>query len=299
MATKASGRRSTLRCVSTTPRHPKSGLSSGGARRRADQSREVRDCIAQGAQTVIETLPDPEGLREALAEARPAGLLVTSFNSGQAGLADVGSVHHVSVDEFGGGQEAGRPLNRHGVEGVVLCLIHEPANIALSERCNGLEDTYGGDVERFSVAESVTADLAGTGAAIAARLLDSKRPASGVFSLNAVVSLAASEAVVASVSKAVVATFDFTPDVLHSILAGDILFAISTKPHPQAQNIAANTLTALRGHLRFQERFGFDLDHVVEITALTMSTGVVTSDNAAAYITLFGRQSRPGQGGRP
>lgn len=248
---------------------------------------------------VIVSLPDPEGLREALAKAASAGLLVTSFNSGRGIFTEASSVRHVSVDEFAGGQEAGRLLNRQGLNGVVLYLIHEPVNIGVVERCDGLEDAYEGTVQQFSVANSGTADLAATETAIAGRLRDADRPEAGILSLNAIVSLEASDAVATAGSDAVVATFDVSPDVLNRILHGRIAFAIDTKPYTQALTIASNTLSSLRAHLRFQARFGIDPDLVVETTPFTISTGLVSRENAAAYQTRYSQNPSSGRPGRP
>ena len=96
-----------------------------------------------------------------------------------------------------------------------------------------------------------------------------------------------------------VATFDVSSNVLNRILDGRIAFAVDTKPYTQALTIASHTLFSLRAHLRFQARFGIDPGLIVETTRFTLSTGLVTPENAAAYRTLYSQNPSSGRPSRP
>ena len=284
--------------------HPQARVELRRGPTAADQSRHIRECVAEGAGAIAITLPDPDGVREALAEAGEAGVMVTSFNSGRESYVEVGSVRHASIDETAAGRVLGAEFNERGVSGLALCVSHEPANIALAERCDGFEATYDGDVERFSVADSGTADLAATADVIAERLRSGSEPVGAVVTLNAVVSLAARDAVAAAGSEAAIATFDSTPEVLQAIVAGEILLAINTRPYSQAYNIMAVTFHTWIAWNTFQERFGVNPTHIVGTSTMTIDTRLYTAENAGSYARLgqsFGESSgsSSGGGGRP
>lgn len=266
--------------------HPQARVDIRQGATAAKQSEQVLECIANGAVAIAVTLPDPKGLREALDEAREAGLLVTSFNSGLRSLRDFGSIRHVSIDEFQAGAAAGELLNGHGVSGTLLCVTHEPANIGLAERCEGVEHSYDGAVVEFSVAETGTAVLDATSAATAARLEDESQPVAGLVVLNAVVSLAARDAVAAAGSSTVVATFDQTRAVLQAIVDGESLLAIDTSPYNQGYLTAATTMhtwAALRG---LSAHYAINPADVLGAYAITIETRVITAENSAGLLTV-------------
>ncbi len=282
--------------ISWDHEHPQARVDIRSGATAAEQSQQVRECIDNGAAAIAVTLPDPQGLREALDEAHEAGILITSFNSGVRSFRDLGSLRHVSVDELTAGRVVGEQLNEQGVAGLALCITHEPANIGLSERCEGLEETYAGDVERFSVADTGTADLAATADTITARLRDESRPIGAVVALNAVVSLAARDAVAAVGSDAAVATFDQTPDVLQAIVAGEILFAINTQPYSQGYYIMASTFHTWTGWNALRIDYGVNPAHIIGTSVFTVEAKLYTAENAGSRFTLGQGQSG---GGRP
>ena len=281
--------------------HPQARVDIRRGATAAEQSQQVRECVDDGAVAIAVTLPDPEGLRDALAEANEAGVMVTSFNSGVRSFRDLGSLRHVSIDEFEGGRVTGERLTDHGVTGVVLCVTHEPANIGLSERCQGLEAGYDGDVERISVADTGTADLDATSETIAGRLGEDGDSVGAVVALNAVVSLAALDAVEATGSDAAIATFDQTLDVLRAIGDGDILFAIDTQPYNQGYMAGAATLHTYAAWRGLAANYGIDANDIIGVYAITLEPRLWTEENAAARIILGGGRpgSSSGGGGRP
>ena len=284
--------------ISWDHEHPQARVDIRSGATAAEQSQQVRECIDNGAAAIAVTLPDPQGLREALDEAHEAGILITSFNSGVRSFRDLGSLRHVSVDEVAAGRVVGEQLNERGVVGLALCVTHEPANIGLSERCEGLEEIYAGDVERFSVADTGTADLAATADTITARLRDESRPIGAIVALNAVVSLAARDAVAAVGSDAAVATFDQTPDVLQAIVAGEILFAINTQPYSQGYYIMASTFHTWTGWNALRLDYGVNPSHIIGTSVFTVEAKLYTAENAGSRFRLGQGQSGSG-GGRP
>lgn len=116
-----------------------------------DQADAIRKCVADGAVSIATTLVSPEELAPAIAEARRAGIPVLSYNSGVAAAGEVDASFHIGLDDRRAGELAGQEFNRRGIEGVILCVIHELGNVGLRERCNGLGATYAnGDVQTWS-----------------------------------------------------------------------------------------------------------------------------------------------------
>ena len=108
----------------------------------ADQARAISECVEDGAVALATTLADVETLQPALLAAGEAGVRLVTFNSGGDHATDTGSTIHVGIDERAVGRIAAEQLIERGVEGDVLCIIHEESNVGLEQRCDSLETTY-------------------------------------------------------------------------------------------------------------------------------------------------------------
>ena len=116
----------------------------------SDQADAIRQCVEDGAVSIATTLVAPAQLAPAIAEAKAAGIPVMSFNSGAEAAAEVGTSFHIGLDDRRAGEIAGEQFNNEGTQGTILCIIHEPNNIGLQERCEGLAATYAnGEVENW------------------------------------------------------------------------------------------------------------------------------------------------------
>ena len=121
----------------------------------ADQAEGIRRCVEDGAAAIATTLADPDVLLPALSEASEAGVRVVTFNSGADRATDVGSIAHVSLDEMAVGRIAAEQFLERGVSGDILCVIHEPSNTGLEQRCDSLERAYdAGSVIRVRVSDA-------------------------------------------------------------------------------------------------------------------------------------------------
>ena len=116
----------------------------------ADQAAAIRECVNSGASAIATTLVEPDELAPAIDEALAADIPVVSFNSGVAAADEIGTALHIALDDHEAGRIAGEEFNRRGIDGTALCILHEPNNVGLHERCDGFEETYQGDVERWS-----------------------------------------------------------------------------------------------------------------------------------------------------
>ncbi len=206
-------------------------LKSGGSGDPVEQSQLVENYIAAKVDGIIVSLANPDALRDAVKKAVDAGIPVITINSGVDVYKELGALTHIGQTEFVAGQGAGEKFNAAGAK-KVLCVIHEEANIGLEQRCDGLKDTFKGEVERFNVATTGVRDVAGTVSAIQNKLIaDSSIDA--VMSLNPVIAMAARDAIKAAGGKQMLATFDLSPDVLAAIEADEMLFAIDQQQYLQ------------------------------------------------------------------
>ena len=196
-----------------------------------EQAQFVEDFVAAGVDGIAVSLANPDAMKGAIALALEAGIPVVSLNSGNNHFIEAGALMHFGQSEVVAGEGAGIRLNGMGVMGKVLCVNHQAANIALDERCRGLENTYAGEVERLDVTATAADDPVGTQNTIQTKLLTDD--IHGVLTLNPVIAMIALRAIQEEESDATLATFDLTPDVLEAVQAGEIAFAIDQQQYLQ------------------------------------------------------------------
>jgi simple sugar transport system substrate-binding protein len=239
----------------------------------AEQARFVEEFVTQGVDGLAVSLANPEGMTDALNSAVEAGIPLVTLNSGVDVFRDFGAITHVGQTETIAGEGAGERLNEAGLT-KVLCVIHEEGNIGLDQRCEGLENTFGGEVERFSVASTGVNDVAGTLATIQDKVT-SDDTIDGVLTLNPDVGVAARDAIAAAGSDVALATFDLNPEVLGAIEDGEILFAIDQQQY-------------LQGYLPivFLNLYNNNLNTVGGGQPVLTGPGFVDASNAADVIEL-------------
>ncbi|MBU0510716.1 MAG: sugar ABC transporter substrate-binding protein [Chloroflexi bacterium] len=206
-------------------------LKSGGSLDPTEQAQLVETYITEGVDGIIVSLANPDAMMDVLKKAIDAGIPVITINSGLDIYKEIGALNHIGQTEFVAGQGAGEQFNAAGAS-KVLCVIHEEGNIGLEERCDGLTDTFGGDVERFNVATTGVRDVAGTLASIQDKLI-SDLSIDAILTLNPNIAVAALDAYKAAGVDVKLATFDLSPDVLEALEAGEMLFAIDQQQYLQ------------------------------------------------------------------
>lgn len=206
-------------------------LKSGGDNDPAKQAQLIEDLVAAKVDGIFVSLANPDALKDAVKKAVDAGIPVITINSGVDVYKDLGALTHVGQTEFVAGQGAGEKFNAAGAK-KALCVIHEEANIGLEQRCDGLKDTFKGEVERFTVATTGVRDVAGTVAAIQNKLI-ADPSIDAVLSLNPVIAMAARDAIKAAGGNQKLATFDLSPDVLAALENGEMLFAVDQQQYLQ------------------------------------------------------------------
>ena len=108
----------------------------------AKQVQLIEAAVAEGASGIAASLPSPDQLVGPLKAAVAAGIPVITLNSGVNDYQSIGALTHVGQTEVIAGNGAGERFNDAGAK-KILCARQEESNVALEERCNGLD----GDVQ--------------------------------------------------------------------------------------------------------------------------------------------------------
>ena len=201
----------------------------------ADQAAAIDDCVERGALGIASSIPDHAGLKDSLTAARTSGAFLVTFNSGADVAGLVGSTIHYGLDDRGAGELAGREFNEAGATGAVLCVIHEEVNIGLQDRCDGLESTYAGSVERVTLPAGSLSDAEAAGTAMAEAI--GAHEAAGVLVLNPTLAHVAIGTVSTLGSEALIGSVGRTEFSLLQVIGGQMLFAIDDGEIPQASHV--------------------------------------------------------------
>jgi simple sugar transport system substrate-binding protein len=193
------------------------------------QASDIEAAIAAGSDGIAASLPSPDQLIPPLQAAVAAGIPVYTINSGVNDYQTIGATTHVGQTEFIAGQGAGERFNEAGAT-KILCGIQEQDNVALSERCEGVEDTFSGEVVASFM--DLDADQTAQEAAINAAL--SADPDIDAFQgVGPVITLSGLRAAEALGLDLVIGGFDVTPDLLAAIQDGTILFTVDQQQYLQ------------------------------------------------------------------
>ncbi|WP_031164530.1 sugar ABC transporter substrate-binding protein [Streptosporangium roseum] len=236
----------------------------------ARQSQLIDQAVSQKVDGVVVSMANPDALKEAVGKAVAAGIPVITINSGGDRSREFGAITHIGQSEDVAGRGAGEKLRAEGVT-KLLCVIHEAGNVGLDQRCKGATDGLGSTVERLQVD---VGNLADATSKIKARL-QSDTSVNGVLTLNPAVAVAARDAIADGGSKARLATFDLSADVVAAVRDGEILFAVDQQQYLQGW-LPITFLTLYRDNLN---TVGGGLP-------VNTGPGFVTKDNAAQVAEL-------------
>ena len=193
----------------------------------AKQSQLIDNAVAQKVQGIAVSMANPDGLKDSIQKAIAAGVPVITINSGLEKSKAFGALTHVGQSEELAGEGAGAKFKSLGAK-KMLCVIHEAGNVGLEARCSGATRAFGA-AQNLQVDISNIADAQNT---IKAKLL-ADPSIDGILTLNDGIAKAAVAATKEASSKALIATFDVSSDVVNAVLAGDISFAVDQQPYLQ------------------------------------------------------------------
>jgi simple sugar transport system substrate-binding protein len=193
------------------------------------QSQLIDTTVAQKVKGLAVSAPNPSALKGSLAKARRAGIPIVTLNSGSDVFKSLGAFTHVGQTETVAGRGAGEQFNAAKAK-KLLCVIHEQANIGLTQRCNGAKQTFNGSFQTLQVAG--TGDIQTSKNQVQAKL-QADKSIDAVLSLNTDITDAIVDAIAGARSKAKLATFDLSGPVIAGVKRGEILFAIDQQQYTQ------------------------------------------------------------------
>jgi len=193
------------------------------------QAQLIEAAVASKVDGIAVTAPNPDAIKGPLKVAEEAGIPVVVVNSGSEQFKELGGIAGVGQGETIAGEEAGERFNSSGAKDV-LCIIHEQGNIALNQRCEGVKNTFTGEVTNLQV-KGLT-DAATTETEIESKL-EADHSVDQIITLNPEVAEMAKTAIKAAGSSAKLATFDLSPEVLEDVESGEIEFAIDQQSYLQ------------------------------------------------------------------
>ena len=217
----------------------KKGAEDGGAQYGVDvevtgdpegsrQAQLIDSAVANQPDGIVVSMANPDALQGSIEAARDAGIPVITINSGEDRSAEFGALAHFGQSEGVAGEGVGERLKEEGAEKVV-CLIHEAGNVGLEQRCQGVADGFGGEVQNLQV------DLNnphGIQATVKSTLMGDDS-IDTVVGLNPSVTTAALAGVEETGEEIKVASFDIDADVLAGIQDGTILFTVDQQQYLQ------------------------------------------------------------------
>jgi simple sugar transport system substrate-binding protein len=189
------------------------------------QAALVRDAVDSKVDGIAVTLANPQAMTPAVKAADAAGIPVVAFNSGLDAWQQAGAMEYFGSDEILAGETAGRRASQEGYKHV-LCIPQEQGQVALEERCSGVEKTFTGKYTKVYVNGT---DLPSVRTTITAKLKQDPS-VDLVIMLGAPYALVAIQSVKDAGSKAKVATFDFNSQIPGKIKSGEIQWAIDQQP---------------------------------------------------------------------
>jgi len=192
------------------------------------QAELIDTAVADEVDGIVVSMANPEGLQGSVEAAVEAGIPVVTIHSGVDQSAQFGAITHVGQSEGIAGEAAGEEFNRLGAT-KLLCVIHEAGNVGLTERCDGAEEAFDGDVETLQVDGAETTTAAET----ISSALQSDDSIDAVLALNGQAALGSTQAVEQVGTEVLTGTFDLSSDVLVAVEDGGISFAVDQQPYVQ------------------------------------------------------------------
>lgn len=194
----------------------------------AKQSQLIDNAVAQKVDGIVVSMANPDGLESSIKKAVAAGIPVVTINSGVDKFKEFGAITHIGQSETIAGEAVGERLKDEGKK-KAICVIQEAGNVGLEERCKAAAKSFGGDMSNIQVDGTNDAEVKAT---IKSKL-QSDKSIDAVLTLGGQYAIDAVGAVDESGSKASVATFDLSEDVVKNIESGKILFAVDQQPYVQ------------------------------------------------------------------
>ena len=238
---------------------------------------DIETAIGEGSDGIAASLPSPDQLIGPLQEAVDSGIPVYTINSGVNDYQTIGATTHVGQTEFIAGQGAGERFNDLGATHV-FCGRQEQSNVGLTERCDGLKDTFDGTVtdEFVGLDADQTEQINGIKA-----VLEANTDIDGFLGVGPVIAMSGLTASNDLGRDLIIGGFDITPELIDAIEAGEVAFTVDQQQY-------------LQGYLPVVLLFleATNLNTAGGGQPILTGPGFITTDNAAAVKALVGEGTR-------
>ena len=195
----------------------------------AAQAQAIDQAVADGVDGIAVSLADPGALEASVKAAIEAGIPLVTMNSGSDLFKELGAITHVGQDEIVAGNGAGEKFKAEG-KTKLLCVMQEQSNVGLEARCDGAEETFGGEVVRITT--SGDADPTTSQAEIKAAL-EADEDFDAVFATGPIGAVLVKNAVGELGRDVMIGAVDLSSELLDAIEAGDIAFTIDLQQYLQ------------------------------------------------------------------
>jgi simple sugar transport system substrate-binding protein len=193
------------------------------------QAQDIEAAIAAGSNGLGVSLADPAAVESAVKAAVAAGIPVITINSGVDLYKELGALTHVGQTEIVAGNGAGERFNALGAT-KVLCARQEQSNVGLEQRCEGLTETFSGEV----VSEFIGLDVdPGEQEATIAAMLAADPDIDAVLGTGPNVAVRAVAAGTTAGVDLCIGGCDISTDIIGAIEAGDIDFTVDQQQYVQ------------------------------------------------------------------
>jgi simple sugar transport system substrate-binding protein len=210
----------------------------------AKQSQLIDGAVADKVDGIVVSMANPDGLESSVKAAVAAGVPVVTINSGLEKFKEFGAITHIGQSEEIAGTAAGEKLKAANLSNVI-CVIQEAGNVGLEARCKAAAAALGGKMTNLQVDGTDDNAVQST---ITSKL-QADKSIDGVLTLGGQYGVDAVAAVKESGSKAKIATFDLSEDVLAAIKSGKVLFAVDQQPFVQGyEGVSVLYLKSINGN---------------------------------------------------
>jgi simple sugar transport system substrate-binding protein len=196
-----------------------------------EHARLIDAAVATRPDGIIVSIADPDALRGAVTGAIAAGIPAMNIDSNEVPGEEMGVTFYVgTVSEYDSGKKAGDRLGKAGVLKVV-CINHEVGNTSLDDRCRGLNDglaPHGGGTEVVAVTPDPGDIQRRTEAYLSAHPDVQGVFAMGAGAANPLIPLFKEQELFGKIN---LYTFDISPEVLDSIIAGEMEFGMDAQQY--------------------------------------------------------------------
>ncbi len=196
-----------------------------------EHARLIDAAIATNPDGIAVSIPDVDALKEPIQRALAAGIPVINLDSGEKQGESIGvSLYVGTTSEYLAGVKAGERLANEGTL-KVICVNHEVGNISLDERCQGINDGLaktGGSSEVVAVAQDPADVTRRVEAYLSAHAEIQAVFATGTASANPLIKYFKDRELF---GKLKLYTFDVGPEILDSIIAGEMGFGMDAQQY--------------------------------------------------------------------